>query len=124
MEEIKKFGFELNKTDFHSYYFIFGVGFAIVFMIIFALTYRPLSYLFLLVGLYFAILLIAGLINDNKKWIYISLVAALFVGFFLFAIIYTYVPEPLGLLLLSILYVLVGIISLINNCLLNRANKV
>ena len=123
-EEIKKFGFELSPTNFNSFLFSTGIGVSVTFAVIFALTYRPLSLVFVLAIIYFGVLLMVGLINEKKIWIYISLIGSFILSFFLFAIIYQYMPAPLGFLLVGIYFVFVGIISIVNNCLVNHANKV
>lgn len=123
-EEIKKFGFELAPTNFNSWFFSTGIGVCGTFALIFALTYRPLSFIFILGIVYFGVLLMVGLIGAQKNWIYIALVGSFIISIFLFAIIYPHMPAPLGLLLVSIYFVFVGIISIVNNCLVNRSNKV
>ena len=123
-EEIKKFGFELSPTNFNSFLFSTGIGVCVTFAVIFALTYRPLSLVFVLAIIYFGVLLMVGLINEKKIWIYISLIGSFILSFFLFAIIYQHMPAPLGFLLVGIYFVFVGIISIVNNCLVNHANKV
>lgn len=123
-EEIKKFGFELSPANFNSFLFSTGIGVCVTFAVIFALTYRPLSLVFILAIIYFGVLLMVGLINEKKIWIYISLIGSFILSFFLFAIIYQYMPVPLGFLLVGIYFVFVGIISIVNNCLVNHANKV
>lgn len=122
-EEIKKFGYELGEANLLSHKMLLGLLTSLILVIIFALTYKPLSYTFLMVALYFACLIIGGLINRKKIWIYISLVASLIVTFIVFAILYSIVPTPLGLLIIGVLFVLVGIIGFIDNCLLKRENK-
>ena len=122
-EEIKKFGFELAESNLLSYKMLLGLLTSLVLVVIFALTYKPLSYTFLAVALYFASLIVGGLINRKQIWIYISLVGSLVITFFLFAIVYSYIPSPLGLLMAGVLFVLVGIIGLIDNCLLKKKNK-
>ena len=102
---------------------LLGLLTSLVLVVIFALTYKPLSYTFLAVALYFASLIVGGLINRKQIWIYISLVGSLVITFFLFAIVYSYIPSPLGLLMAGVLFVLVGIIGLIDNCLLKKKNK-
>lgn len=122
-EEIKKFGYQLKEANLLSYKMLLGLLTSLTLVIIFALTYKPLSYTFLMAALYFACLIVGGLINRKQIWIYISLIASLIVTFVLFAILYSYIPTPLGLLIVGVLFVLVGIIAFIDNCLLKRKNK-
>lgn len=122
-EEIKKFGFETKETNLLSIQLLLGLLTAVLMTVIFALTYKPLSYAFLSVALYFTCFLVAGLLQEKKIWIYISLGVALLITFFTFAICYSYIPVPLGLLMVGVFFVLVGIIVFIDNCLLKRKNK-
>lgn len=122
-EEIKKFGYQLKEANLLSCKMLLGLLTSLTLVIIFALTYNPLSYTFLMAALYFACLIVGGLINRKQIWIYISLIASLIVTFVLFAILYSYIPTPLGLLIVGVLFVLVGIIAFIDNCLLKRKNK-
>ncbi len=122
-EEIKKFGYELKEAKLNSYYLLIALWSSMVVTMVFALTYKPLSYTSMLISLYFVCVLIAGLLQRKKKWIYIVLPISFFLSFFLFAIFYPYAEEPLGLLLLNIFFFVVSIIVLIDNSLLNKQNK-
>ena len=122
-EEIKKFGYQIKETRMLSFAMFSGLFTSLLLVIIFALTYKPLSYTFLAAATYFACIIIGGLIDRKKIWIYISLLTAIVVTLFMFASLYNFIPAPLGLLLVGILYLFVGIIGLIDNCLLKRKNK-
>ena len=122
-EEIKKFGYELKKTNLSSWLMIIFLGASLTLTIIFALTYKPLSYVGLLLALYFTACIVVGLLDRKKKWLYIALAGSLLVSFFLFALIYQYIPEPLGLLCVGILFFCVLIIGIVDNCLIKHSNK-
>ena len=122
-EEIKKFGFTMKKAELSGWSMCIYLGASLLLVLIFALTYRPLSYTALLLSLYFACLLITGLIDRKKKWIYIALSGSILVTLFVFAAIYNYIPVPMGLLGVGILFFCVLIIGLVDNCLLKRENK-
>ena len=122
-EEIKIFGYELKKTNLSSWLMIIFLGASLTLTIIFALTYKPLSYVGLLLALYFTACIVVGLLDRKKKWLYIALAGSLLVSFFLFALIYQYIPEPLGLLCVGILFFCVLIIGIVDNCLIKHSNK-
>ena len=122
-EEIKKFGFETNEASLLTFPMMIGLVTSLLLMLIFALTYRPLTYAFLLLSLYFAILLIAGLIGRKKKWIYIALIISFIITFFLFALLYKNIVVPLGLIGIAIYFLFVLIIVFIDNCLSKNNNK-
>lgn len=122
-EEIKKFGFETKETNLLSIQLILGLLTALLLTIIFAILYKPVCYAFLAMALYFTCFIVAGLLQQKKIWIYISLGLALLTTFFVFAITYSYIPIPLGLLMIGVFCVLAGIIGFIDNCLLKRKNK-
>lgn len=122
-EEIKKFGFETNEASLLTFPMMIGLTTSLLLVLIFALTYRPLTYAFLLLSLYFAILLIAGLIGRKKKWIYIALIISFIITFFLFALLYKNIVVPLGLIGIAIYFLFVLIIVFIDNCLSKNNNK-
>lgn len=122
-EEIKKFGFETNEASLLTFPMMIGLTTSLLLVLIFALTYRPLTYAFLLLSLYFAILLIAGLIGRKKKWIYIALIISFIITIFLFALLYKNIVVPLGLIGIAIYFLFVLIIVIIDNCLSKNNNK-
>lgn len=122
-EEIKKFGFEVKQANLLSYPIMIGLLSSLCMMTIFAFIYRPLTYAFFLLAIYFTVLLIAGLIIRKMKWIYFSLLGAIIITFFLFALIYKNIDTPLGLIGISIYFLFVLIIVFIDNCLSKKKNK-
>lgn len=122
-EEIRKFGYQIRETRMLSFAMISGLFTSLLLVVIFALTYKPLSYTFLAISTFFGCVIVGGLFGKKKVWIYISLASSVIITLFLFAALYNYMPDPLGLLLVGIIFVLVGIIALIDKCLLNRKNK-
>ena len=122
-EEIKKFGFEIEEANLLNLPMLLGLTVSLLFTEIFAMTYKQLSYAFLLLSLYFTILIIAGLFGRKKKWIYIALIASFILSFFLFALLYKNISTPLGLIGVSIYFLFVLIIGFIDNCLSKINNK-
>ena len=121
-EELPKFGYQLNEPKNLPLSLSIGLITSLVLVVIFAFVYGPLAYLFSLVGIFLGIYALIYLILENKKILYIILVAALMVSVFLFAVFYPLVPAPYGLLFVNIFFFIVAIIVLFNNYLL-KGNK-
>ena len=122
-EELPKFGYQLNEPKYLPLSLFIGLISSIVLAVIFVFIYGPLSYLFTLFALLFAVYSIAYLVMESKVIIYILLGSSLIVSFFLFGIIYRYMNQPLGLILVNIFFFTVAIIVLINNYLLKENKK-
>lgn len=122
-EEFPKFGVELQEPKNLPLSLAIGLGSSLVLAVIFAFVYGPLSYLFTLVAMFLGIYALIYLIMENKKIIYIIIVASLVVSVFLFAVFYPLVPAPYGLLFVNIFFFLVTIIVLVNNYLLKGRKK-
>lgn len=84
---------------------------------------KEFAYTFMVGSTLFAIYLIANLVLLKKTWINLSLLGVFLLGILIFAAAYSYIQEPLGFLLIQIIYCLVAIIVLINNYLLTHINK-
>ena len=122
-EELPKFGYALEEPRNVPLSLALSIGTSIVLVIVFAFVYGPLAYLFTLIGLFLTIYAITYLIIQNKIIIYILLGASLLVSFFLFAVFYSMVKAPLGLLFINILFFIVSIIVLFNNYLVKTDKK-
>ena len=122
-EELPKFGYQLNEPKYLPLSLFIGLISSIVLAVIFVFIYGPLSYLFTLFALLFAVYSIAYLIIENKVIVYVLLGSSLIVSFFLFGVIYRYMNQPLGLILVNIFFFTVAIIVLINNYLLKENKK-
>ena len=117
-EEIAKFGFTLQESKNIPLSLTISMGVSLMMALIFAFIYGPISYLFTLVTLFLSIYAIAYLLMEKSKIIYILLSISFILSIFLFAAFYPMVNEPLGLLLINILFFMIAIIVLINNYLL------
>lgn len=122
-EELPKFGYELNEPKNIPLSLGISILVSITFGVIFAFIYGPIAYLFTLVALFLSIYAITYLVLENKIIIYILLGVSLLVSFFLFAVFYSMVKAPLGLLFINILFFIIGIIVLLNNYLV-KSDKV
>lgn len=123
--EIPKMGYSVT-LEHDKYYFVIplltllGIGlFALL-----AYLAPSFSYTFLIFALYFAIYLLVDLLIDSNIKIWISLFASLMVSIVLFACLYKFVPNPFGISLFMIFFVLSSIIAVLENYLFRtKANK-
>ena len=122
-EELPKFGYQLNEPKNLPVSLGFSILGTLTLVVIFSFIYGPLTYLFTLVAMFLAIYAVAYLIMKNKIVIYITLGASLLVSFFMFGIFYSMIKDPLGLLLINILFFMIAIIVLFNNYLV-KTDKV
>ena len=122
-EELPKFGYTLEEPRNVPLSLAISIGTSVVMVVIFAFVYGPLAYLFTLIGLFLTIYAMTYLIIQYKKIIFILLGTSLLVSFFLFAVFYSMVKAPLGLLFINILFFIVSIIVLFNNYLVKTDKK-
>lgn len=122
-EELPKFGYQLDEVKNIPISLGVSIIVSILFVVMFAFLYGPLSYLFTLVGLFLTVYAIAYLIGKNKIIIYILLGSSALVSFFLFGVFYGMVKEPFGLLFINILFFIIAIIVLFNNYLVKTNKK-
>lgn len=122
-EELPKFGYQLDEVKNIPISLGVSIIVSILFVVMFAFLYGPLSYLFTLVGLFLTVYAIAYLIGKNKIIIYILLCSSALVSFFLFGVFYGMVKEPFGLLFINILFFIIAIIVLFNNYLVKTNKK-
>ena len=121
-EELPKFGYVLEDPKHLPLSLALSIIGATLITLIFAFIYGPISYLFTLIALFLSVYAIIYLINERRLAIYITLGVTLFIFIFVFALLYSLINEPLGLLLINILFFAISIIVLINNYLLKGRN--
>lgn len=122
--EIGKVGVEIEEKEWLDKLLPnIGIFVFSIFSVIFAVIFKQIAYLFMIGTALLGIYEIAVLILEKKGWIYISLGASLGGTIFLFAALYTVIPEPLGFLCIQVLFCLAGIIGLLNNYLLTGSKK-
>ena len=122
-DELPKFGYELNEpTNIPLSLSILLFSF-IALAFIFAFVYGPIAYLMTLFALLLGIYALIHLVTLKNKIVYILLVVSLVVSFFMFAILFPLIKEPLGLIFINSFFLFEGIIVLINNYLLKDKEK-
>ena len=124
-EELPKFGYTLNEPKELPLSLGIGIGVTsgLAFMFAFIPNCGPISYLMSLISLLFVCYAVIYLLLERKVVVYISLGASFIISIFLFALIYSSMKEPLGLILVNIFFFTVAIIVLINNYLLKPSKK-
>ncbi len=122
--ELPKFNYQVTdntKVIFAPY---IGELCSVILTIVFALTYKELSYLCMMFSMYFGVFIaISSIYRDGMKaWISvpISFVFALFV----FAAIYQFIEEPLGLLGLEVMFIITCLDSVVCDLLVLKKKPV
>ena len=122
-DELPKFGYELNEpTNIPLSLSLLLFSF-IALAFAFAFIYGPIAYLMTLFALLLGIYALIHLVTIKNKIVYILLAASLIISFFLFAILFPLIKEPLGLIFINSFFLFEGIIVLINNYLLKDKEK-
>ncbi len=112
--ELPKFHYETSNIRKHWYFEYIAELASFLLILVFALTYKPLSYLFLMSAIYFACFIAGEALYSGGKPMWISLPIALLVGLLAFAALYQYFEDPFGLLGMGIVLALIDIVSLCN----------
>ena len=124
LSDAKKIGIEIN-TVVNSYApYIICLEISLILMFVLSLFYLPLALIFLAISLYFSIFLLIDILVSKKIIIYVLLVVLFLVAFFSFAIFYTKVIAPFGILLMSLFPFVTLLISFINNYLLKGKGNI
>ena len=124
LSDAKKIGIDINiAIDSYAPYII-GLEFALILTFIFALFYLPLALIFLAISLYFTIFLLIDILTSKKIIIYVSLVVLLLGAFFSFAIFYTKLTAPFGVILFTLFPITILLVSFINNYLLKGKTNI
>ena len=124
LSDAKKIGIDINiAIDSYAPYII-GLEFALILTFIFALFYLPLALIFLAISLYFTIFLLIDILTSKKIIIYVSLVVLLLGAFFSFAIFYTKLTAPFGVILFTLFPITILLVSFINNYLLKCKSNI
>ena len=124
LSDAKKIGIVIN-TVVNSYApYIIGLEISLILMFVLSLFYLPLALIFLAISLYFSIFLLIDILVSKKTIIYVLLVVLFLAAFFSFAIFYTKVIAPFGILLMSLFPFVILLISFIKNCLLKGESNI
>ena len=122
-EELPKFGYEVKETSTLTLPLVLTLMASITLAIIFVFVYGPIAYLFTLFALLISTYATIELLSLKNKLIYAFLGISFVISIFGFALFYPLVEKPLGLVFINILFLMVGIIVLINNYLLKDKEK-
>lgn len=124
LSDAKKIGIEVN-TSINSFApFIIGNEIAILLCLIFSFFYAPLSFFFVAVSIYFSLFLLIDIFVSKKMFNYVLLGVLFFASFLVFAIFYTRIIAPFGLLLMVLFSLMIIVISFMNNYLLNKKSNI
>ena len=124
LSDAKKIGIEINITVDSFAPYIIGLELAIILAFVFALFYLPLALVFLAIGIYFAIFLLIDILVSKKIVIYVLLAVLLLLAFFSFAIFYTKLVAPFGVMLFALFPFVILLVSFINNYLLKGKGNI
>ena len=124
LSDTKKIGIEINITVDSFAPYIIGLELNIILALVFALFYLPLALIFLVIALYFTIFLLIDILVSKKIIIYVLLVVLLLGAFFSFAIFYTKLIAPFGILLIALFPFAVLLVSFVNNYLLKGKGNI
>ena len=122
-DELPKFGYELNEPNNIPLSLSLLLFSFIALAFAFAFIYGPIAYLMTLFALLLGIYALIHLVTLKNKIVYILLAASLIISFFLFAILFPLIKEPLGLIFINSFFLFEGIIVLTNNYLLKDKEK-
>lgn len=124
LADAKKIGIEIKEGIKSFAPYIIGLELTVILSISFAFFFKPLAFVFLIMSFYFATYLLFDLLISKKIIVY-TLLIILFIGSFVFfAIFYTKLPAPLGLLLFLLFPISMGITSFIKNYLLKVESNI
>lgn len=123
LSDAKKIGIEVNtNVSFYSPYII-GAELSIILCLSLSFFYVPLALVFFAISIYFAVFLLIDLLLSKKISIYILLGSLFVTSLFVFALLYTKINQPLGLLILIIFPFVIVLVSFVNNYLLKEATN-
>lgn len=111
-DELPKFGYELNEPNNIPLSLSLLLFSFIALAFAFAFIYGPIAYLMTLFALLLGIYALIHLVTLKNKIVYILLAASLIISFFLFAILFPLIKEPLGLIFINSFFLFEGIIVL------------
>lgn len=120
---LKKLNFEMTKLRNENFLILAGLIITLLLTLLFVFVYPKITFIFFASSIYFAAFIIFDLILNGNKYTYTAIVVFFFVFLLLLGLLYGYVREPLGILLIQIYLYIVGIIAFINNFLVNKGIK-
>lgn len=124
LTEIKKMGIETNTRVACFGPYIIGLFVCLMIAYIFGLTYSAPAVAFVALSFYFAIFLLADIINSKKVITYIVAGITFLIAFFLFVIFFTQIQKPLGFVLFSLFPISIAVTSFVNNYLVKAKRNI
>lgn len=124
LTEIKKMGIETNtRVDSFGPYII-GLLSCLVIALIFALTYKAPSLAFVALSFYFAVFLLADIINSKKVLTYVTAGISFVVAFTVFVLVFTRIERPMGFIYFALFPLSIAFTSFVNNYLLKSSTNI
>jgi len=121
--EVKKFGITVNNSEtiFPTLALLaIGIGVLVAVTALFSVV---IPYLLFLVFIFFSLFAMIDVLKTKRRGLMIGLGVSLLANLFVFALLYSLVPAPLGLLLIGLFFLPADGLSLCNKYLL-KTNKV
>lgn len=124
LTDAKKIGIEINTGIDSFAQFIIGLELTIILAICFSFFYAPLAFVFVLISFYFSVYILIDVLLSKRIVIYVTLLVLFVISFFVFALLYTRLSAPYGLLLVLLFPICMGITSFIKNYLLKATPNI
>lgn len=124
LSDAKKIGIQINTGVASFAPYIIGEEVTIALSITFAFFYPPIAFTLLAVSIYFSFFLLIDIVLSKRIITYIVLGGTLLISFFAFAIIYSLIIRPFGLMYVILFPLAICITSFVNNYLLNRDSNI
>ena len=124
LSDAKKIGIEINTCVSSFAPYIIGLEISVILAISLSMLYAPLAFVFVAISIYFSVFCLVDLILSKKVLVYILLISLHVLAFFLFAVLYTKISAPLGLILVTLFPLMTAITSFVKNYLLKQASNI
>ena len=124
LSDAKKIGIIINTRIASFVPYIFGLETSILLSLIFGFFYFSIALVFLAISFCFALFIVYYLLFCKKIVIYVLLGVSLFSSIVLFAVFYSLIIEPYGIILCLIFPMFVTLVSFINIYLPKRINNI
>ena len=118
LSDAKKIGIEIDTRVNSFAPYIIGLEVSVLLALIFAFFYLPLAFAFVVISLYFSAFLLIDLLFTKRLVIYLILGISVFVMMIVFALLYSNLSKPYGLILITIFPLCIGVINFVKNYLL------
>lgn len=119
INEIGKMGIKIETKVSSFVPYIAGLMMCLVISILCAIFGSSYSFVFVAISFYFSVFLLFDLLTCQKKVIYFLIVFTLIISFFGFVFLYSQINKPYGFILFGLFSFSIGLVSFLNNYLLN-----